>query len=123
MFKTNRLKEATDIFEKMYKSEKSADKILASAPLGLIYAKSGRRREALEVLKNLEILSKTTYISSQEKAIIYLGLGDFEKVFENLNKACAERSSSLPFLIYSPLFDEVKSDTRFADIKKCVNLN
>ncbi len=121
LLEINKIKEATEIFEKMYQE----DKVLAAAPLGLIYGKTGRKDETLKILASLEEFSKKEgedYIPSQEKAIIYLGLGELDKVFENLNKACNERFPSFPFALNDPIFDEIKSDSRFADIKNCANL-
>ncbi|MEP6900752.1 MAG: protein kinase [Actinomycetota bacterium] len=119
---TRKYQEATEILEKMYNSDKESEEKLASAPLGFAYAKMGRRKEALKIIETLERMEKNNYVPPQEKAIIYVGLGDFDKAFENLNKSCDERFPSLPTLIFSPLLDEIKSDARFADIKKCVNL-
>lgn len=119
---TGRLKEATEIFEKIYGSDKESDKVLASAPLGFVYAKTNRRDLALKILNNLELFANNNYVPSQEKAIIYVGLGDFDKAFENLHKSCDEKFPTLPALITDPIIDEIKSDARFADIKRCVNL-
>lgn len=118
---TGKLQEATDIFERIYQE----DKVLGAAPLGLVYAKTGRREEVRKILTTLDELSKQDnqdYIPSQERAIIYIALGDFDRVFENLQKACGERFPALPFVITDPIFDEIRTDTRFADIKNCVNL-
>ena len=120
LLETDKLNEAAEIFEKMY----GEDKVLAAAPLGFIYGKMGRKHEALKILSDLEELSKkdnADYIPAQEKAIIYLGLGETKKVFENLKKACEERFPSLPFVVSDPIFDEIKSDAGFAAVRKCVN--
>jgi serine/threonine protein kinase/Flp pilus assembly protein TadD len=121
LLKTNKINAASEIFEKMYHE----DKVLAAAPLGFIYGKTGRKDETLKILSTLEELSKKNgedYIPSQEKAIIYLGLGELNKAFDNLTKACNERFPALPFVVRDPIFDEIKSDARFSEIKKCVNL-
>lgn len=120
--KTNRFKEAVEILEPMYKSEKAEDKIYTAAPLGFGYAKMERRKDALKVIEDLEKLGKINYVPAQEKALIYVGLGDYDKVFEFLNKSCDERYSNLPGWISDPIVDEVWSDPRFAKIKQCVNL-
>lgn len=116
--KTGKLKEATEIFEQIIKTNKP----LAAAALGYAYGKTGRRVEALQLLTEVELLSKARYVSSQEKAIIYLGLNDRERAFEYLNKACAEHFPALPYLLIDPLFDEFQPDPRFAEIRKCANL-
>lgn len=119
---TGRLNEAIDLLEKIYNSGKDSDKILVSAPLGFAYAKKGQHEEALKIIDNLALLEKNNYIPAQEKGIIYTGLGDLNKAFENLNKSCDEKYSSFPALIYSPLLEEIKADARFAELKQCANL-
>ena len=115
---TNKLKEATDIFEKIYES----DKLLGSAPLGYVYGKAGRKEEARKILAGLEEISNTKYVPAQEKAFIYFGLGNLHKAFEELEQSCREKFPAFPFVVNDPLFDEIKSDSRFAKIKKCANL-
>ncbi len=115
---TGKIMEATEVFEKIYES----DKILGSAPLGYAYGKSGRKEDAQKILDGLEEIAKEKYVPAQEKAFIYYGLGNLDKVFETFNQACIEKFPALPFVINDPLFDEIKSDLRFAEIKKCVNL-
>ncbi len=118
---TNKIAEATEIFEKIY----AEDKILGAALLGFIYGKTGQKDKTLEILATLEELSKKdekNYIPSQEKAIIYHGLGETDKVFEYLNKACKEKFSAFPYIIRDPIFDEINLDARFADLRKCANL-
>jgi serine/threonine protein kinase/cytochrome c-type biogenesis protein CcmH/NrfG len=117
---TGRYKEAVEILEPVYKSEREEDKIFAAAPLGFAYAKMGRPDEALKIIEALGKLKN--YVPAQERSLIYVGLGDYDKAFENLNKSCDERFGSLPGWVGDPIVDEVKSDPRFAEIKKCVNL-
>jgi len=124
LLKTERFKEAAEILEPLYKSNNEEDKILAAAPLGFAYAKMGWRDEASKIIENLEAFRKNNnnFIPSQEKALIYVGLGDYDKVFENLNLSCNEKFASLPNWINDPIVDEVKDDPRYAEIRKCVNL-
>ena len=119
--KMGRLKEATSIFEEIAKTNKP----LALAVLGYTYARTDRKAEALQILSEIEqlSLSKDKFISSQEKAIVYLGLNNREQAFENLDKACDERFSAFPALLVDPLLDEFQSDPRFAAIKRCANLS
>jgi tetratricopeptide (TPR) repeat protein len=120
--KTERFIEALEILEPIYNSNKVEDKIFAAAPLGFAYAKMGRGDEALKIIEDLEEFGKSIYVPVQEKALIYVGLGDYDKVFESLNLSCAEKFSALPNWVDDPIVDEVKSDARFAKIRECVNL-
>jgi hypothetical protein len=115
------LTEATEIFEKIYQEDKG----YGAAPLGLAYGRNGRKDETRKILAALDELSEKDgedYIPSQEKAIIYLGLGETDKVFEYLNKACEEKFPAFPFVITDPIFDEIRSDERFTDLRKCAKL-
>ena len=120
--KTGRFKEAIGILEKMYEYEKISDKIFVSAPLGFAYAKVGRRADALRLIESLDLFTKKSYVPAQERAVIYVGLGDFDKAFEKLKESCDEKYPPFPQLLNDPLIDDIMSDARFEKIKKCANL-
>ncbi|CAN5791060.1 hypothetical protein BH20ACI4_BH20ACI4_31680 [soil metagenome] len=84
--------------------------------LGLAYALAGKHKEAVEVLENLREFSKNSYIPAYSFAMLYLGLKDFDKTFEYLEKAFAERSGFLPFLKVEPMVDALRTDARFQDL-------
>jgi hypothetical protein len=48
--------------------------------------------------------------------MIYLGLGDWDKTFDSLEKAFEERSGFMPFLKVEPMFDLARSDSRFENL-------
>jgi TolB-like protein/thioredoxin-like negative regulator of GroEL len=122
LMKTQRFNEALDILEPAYASEDKNEKVFAAAPLGYAYGKMNRRTEALKIIEDLKKLEKNGYIPAQERAIIYIGTGDFDRALEQLKLSCAERFASLPGLVVDPLVDEMKSDPRFVEIRRCVNL-
>lgn len=53
---------------------------------GYAYAKSGRPREAEEMIKRLKEIAKTGYVMSYWVASIYAALGDKDKASPNLKK-------------------------------------
>lgn len=120
--KTKRFKEAIEILEQMYNSANGEARVYPAAPLGFGYAKIGRRNDALKVIEELDHFGKNSYVPSQEKALIYLGLRDYDKVFEFLDKSCQEKFSALPGWVTDPIVDEVWTDPRITRIKQCVNL-
>jgi DNA-binding winged helix-turn-helix (wHTH) protein/Tfp pilus assembly protein PilF len=90
--------------------------------LAYAYAVSGNRSEAQKILDELRELSKQHYIPPFNFAVIYMGLGEKDKAFEWLGNACQERSQLLLGLKVDPLFDSLRSDSRFADLLRRVGL-
>lgn len=92
------------------------------AYLGFAYALAGKESEALEVLASFEEAAKKQYVSAYNFAIIYAGLGDFDKSFEWLEKSFKERSGFLPFMKVEPLFDNLRGDARFENLLHRIGL-
>jgi serine/threonine protein kinase/Flp pilus assembly protein TadD len=93
-----------------------------AAHLGYAYALAGKHTEAAEVLREMEEIGREKYVSAYYFAILYLGLGDTERVFEWLDKACEERSGFLVFLAVEPMFDSLREDERFIDLLNRVGI-
>jgi len=68
----------------------------------------------------LEELSKERFVGSHAKALIHLGLGADDRMFECLESALAERESWLAMLNTLPLYDRVRSDPRFTALVRRV---
>ena len=120
-------------FEKsMYKEGMAElEKELAISPgnpvplswLGYGYAIGGRKAEAQKVLDQLRERSKQKYVPAWTVADIYLGLGEKDKAFEWLEKAYEERFAGLAASIkVEPIFDPLRSDPRYADLLRRMNL-
>ena len=88
--------------------------------LGRTYARAGERVRALEILDELNQQSLRHYVPAFNVAMLHLGLGDEDQVFEWLEKACEERSSWLTSLQVDPLFDSLRSDSRFTALVRKV---
>jgi serine/threonine-protein kinase len=90
--------------------------------LGHVYARWGKRAEALKVLEEMNELSQNRYVSPFDFAMIYLGLGNSDTAFEWLERACKARCYELVFLQVDPRFDAVRTDVRFARLLKRLGL-
>jgi TolB-like protein/Flp pilus assembly protein TadD len=88
--------------------------------LGYVYAKAGRKDDALRVLEELDELSKQRYVSPWARAVIYLGLGD-DRMFDALEEAYQQRAPSLVWLNVMPWWDDVRAHPRFQDIIRRMN--
>jgi tetratricopeptide (TPR) repeat protein len=102
----------------------SNDNPIAVSALGHALAKSGKKDEALKLLKVLETSSGQKYISSYCKAIIHAGLGNSDEVFKLLNKTVDDKSVWMIHLHLSadPRFKEFRTDKRFAELLKRIQM-
>ena len=87
--------------------------------LGYVYAMVGRRAEAQKVLSQLNELSKQTFVPAMQMVLIHVGLGEKDKAFDWLEKAYEERIMAG---IRSPILDPLRSDPRFQDLLRRMNL-
>src|SRR5262249_50417351 len=90
--------------------------------LGYGLARFGKLREASEILERLQASPAPTPGSWYQMAIVTAALGCTDQAFELLSKACEERSGTLVSLKVEPMFDSLRSDTRFDRILRRVGL-
>ena len=91
--------------------------------LGYAYAKSGQREEAIKILNQLqERANRGEYVQPIGIAWIYTALGDKDQAFVWLDKACADRSYLLRYVKTEPMYDPLRSDPRFTDLLRRMNL-
>jgi non-specific serine/threonine protein kinase len=97
---------------------------LALSGTGYAYAVAGRRAEAQKVLDQLSEISKQKYVPGWCMASIYTGLGEKDKASEWLEKSYDDRSigSGFASIKVDPTWDPLRSDSRFADLLRRMNL-
>jgi len=88
--------------------------------LGYAHALAGNRAEAENLLNQLNELSKQKYVPAWSIAAVHACLGDKDKAFEWLEKASDDRHTY--HLKLFPAFDLLRSDPRFADLLRRMNL-
>jgi adenylate cyclase len=66
------------------------------------YALSGDRSKAEQVLRNFEDQAKQRSVSRSLRAIVYLGLGEKDKVLDWLEKSYEQQDGWCPFFNVSP---------------------
>jgi serine/threonine-protein kinase len=93
-----------------------------SAALGYAYARAGKRREAKKILQNLQQRSSAEYVPPFCVALVHAGLSDEDQALAWLDRAYEERSHWLVYLKAWPLFDDLRSDARFAALLGRVGL-
>ena len=87
-----------------------------------VYAGAGRIEDARQILDRLTELAKETYVSPYSLARIHIGLDQIDEAFECLEKTHQERHGILTYLKVDPIFDRVRSDSRYADLLRRMGL-
>jgi len=100
----------------------SEGNIRMQATLGYAYAKVGNRAEAERIIEQLRARSKEIYISPYFIAVIYAGLNEKDQTFEWLEKAFEERQPYMILIGAEPVFENVRTDPRFQNLKARIGL-
>src|SRR6185436_8325333 len=92
------------------------------ASLGRAQAMAGKPDAALRSLAELDDLARTRFVSAWERAILFLGMKDVDRCFEQLSLAHQDRFFDLSLLGVDPRFDEIRGDRRFELLLQHVGL-
>ena len=108
-------------------AEKLKAKQLGAPPaalgsLGYLYAMSGKRDEARQVLAELSQAAKEQFVSPYAIAMVYVGLGEKDQAFAWLEKAYEVQDESLGFMRFDFWMDPLRSDPRYASLMKRLGL-
>ena len=104
------------------KARQLAEEPWTIGELGHAYAVAGNRREALKALEDLKQLSKRRYVDTTLMAMICVGLDEKEQAFAWLRQAVDARNEGLFFVIRDPRFASLRSDPRYKDLLRRMNL-
>src|SRR5579863_2700710 len=91
---------------------------LMVSALAHAYARSGNRKEAENLLAELQAKSKTEYVSPYYFAIVSIGLGENDQALDWLERAFADRSNGLVFLKMEPELDALRTNPRFITLQQ-----
>jgi tetratricopeptide (TPR) repeat protein len=90
--------------------------------LGIAYSRSGRQREAADILQQYIGLRKTEYVLSYRVASLYAALGDKNQAFAELDRAFDEHDWQLQRIKVDPFMDPLRDDPRFKELLKRMNM-
>ena len=92
------------------------------AGLARTQALAGKKKEAQDTLRRLEVLAEERYVSPFEFASMRFALGQNDLAFRWFNKACQDRSFELLWMRVDPRLDPIRSDKRFEAAVKQIGL-
>jgi len=93
------------------------------ARLGYVLGTVGRKREAQDLLKQMEQERQSEYSSAGLQAWIYAGIGDREHSLESLEKDENQRGTTTLFLKNDAKLDFVRADPRFIALLRKTHLD
>jgi Flp pilus assembly protein TadD len=89
---------------------------IMQAALGRTLALSGKRDDALRILRELHTLAEKRYVSPFELALLHFALGQVDEGFEWLTKAFQDRCFDLITLRVDPRGQSLRSTPRFQQL-------
>ena len=91
------------------------------AELAATYAVAGQKDKALEIMQQLQELSKQRYVTAYWMALIHAGLREKDEAFSWLETAYRERSAQLAWAKVDPRLEYLHSDQRFKRLLRHMN--
>lgn len=89
---------------------------------GYAYARTGRREAALDIVRKLTDPSSKLRGTGLALPALYIGLGDKDRAFEALNRACDQKLTLIDYIQADPMFYPLHSDPRFTALLRRMNL-
>jgi serine/threonine-protein kinase len=86
--------------------------------LALAYGLAGRREDAHRILRELQQLSQTRYVSPYLLALVHLAVGEKKEAYRELERSLAERTPGLGYaaIATEPMLDVFRGDMEFDKI-------
>jgi TolB-like protein/Flp pilus assembly protein TadD len=96
-------------------SQLSGDRDVVAA-LGYVHGLRGDAPSALDALEELKHREAAGFVSAYDKALVNLGLGDWEQALAWLEAAYKERSYWLIYIQVDPALDPLRTNPRFVEL-------
>jgi adenylate cyclase len=91
--------------------------------LGYAYGASGDRPAAIATIEEMNRKSLHGYVPQFNLALMYLGMGDYERAVDCLEQAYSEHSMWLALLKMDRIFDPLRKKPRFIALMKKLNFD
>lgn len=98
------------------------DRSAAFGYVGYVYGRMGKQKEAEQMLEALRRISAERPIDGAGLAYICIGLGDKNRAIAYLEEGYKSHSTAMTSLKVAPFYDSLRSDPRFVDLMRRVNL-
>ena len=119
-FKEQRFDEATTELETAAKVSNGLSPMLRD--LAYCYASTGKRDEAISLLRELEKRLEVGSATGSQLAGVHFALGDKDTAFAYLEKDFSQRAGGLQNITYLEVFDDIRNDPRYSDLIRRIGL-
>ena len=90
--------------------------------VGYAYAMLGMDTEALVVLDRMLENSKIKYVPPTQLAILYVGLGEYDKALDQVEQAYLVHDTWIFWIKYSNMLDPIREDPRFVAVIEMIDI-
>ena len=118
---SGRFEEAEDALNKARALNPEDAEALSS--LGYTLAIAGKTEQGRAAEGELRALAENRYVSPYSFARVQIGLGDFDRALESLDRAFVERQGLLVYLKVEPMFDRIRKEKRFLELADRMGLS
>jgi hypothetical protein len=91
--------------------------------LGQLFAKTGRREDAIAEAQRIEARSREGYAVMYEAAVIYVALGELDHGCEALSMAAHEHSMFVGWAKIDPRMDGLRGKSCFATFERSLDMS
>jgi hypothetical protein len=84
----------------------------------MLYAKLGRRDDALREIERLELRGREGFGVAYDQALIFVALGDLDQGCEKLRRAITDHSMLVNWMRLDPPLDPLRGRQCYADAQK-----
>jgi tetratricopeptide (TPR) repeat protein len=90
--------------------------------LGYLLGRSGQPEEARRILERLEDLNSRVRNCAYQVAVVYTGLGEYERALDWLGQAHRTRQAQIPFMVVDSRLETLRGHSRFRTIVDSLGL-
>ena len=112
--------EVVDIIRETESS--AAEHTYTLAYFGGAYARAGLKDDAVRILNRLDELARRRYVSALHRAIVLVGMGEYDDALDLIEKSIEDRCPISIFHKTAPYLDCLESNKRFQSLLKKVGL-
>jgi TolB-like protein/Tfp pilus assembly protein PilF len=103
-------------------ANREPDDRIALSWLAHAKAVGGAHREAAALVEQLDAADRDTYVPGYHLALAHTGLGNLDRAFALLDRACRDREPAVMNVRVDPRFEPLRRDPRYASLLRTLRL-